>query len=283
MATSGCPAPQLRPNPGAAPFPTRRLVVPARPQHSVDAVCQRPRRRRLGHVGRLPSPQPPIAPHERIYALNSTVRRRHQRPPQPRRTLMRNPAPDRHLPARIQARRQTRVVHQRPRRSEACQAPDLAPHQRRQNLSDPRYRSQPRHFRKRSRPRPQMPFRLLDLLAEMVVHAQQLFDAFPRRLRQRHAAAEFKKVASGPACPASRPRRGVFKNYLDTALRFQTWLPAGTALGTPQRRSRNATSSNSLAGRQNAGATKRIYLALAAGVMAANSPSAVGSGPPVVM
>src|SRR2546426_5235192 len=41
----------------------------------------------------------------------------------------------------------------------------------------------------------------------------------------RHAAAEPKTLSPGQACHASCARRGVSKNQLDTASRFQRWLP----------------------------------------------------------
>src|SRR2546422_4881730 len=46
----------------------------------------------------------------------------------------------------------------------------------------------------------------------------------------RHAAAEPKTLSPGQACHASCARRGVSKNQLDTASRFQRWLPACKAL-----------------------------------------------------
>src|SRR2546427_518617 len=42
----------------------------------------------------------------------------------------------------------------------------------------------------------------------------------------RHAAAEPKPLSPSQECHASCTRRGVSKNQLDTASRFQRWLPA---------------------------------------------------------
>src|SRR2546427_7788171 len=95
------------------PAPTLFLVIDAVFQNPIGAARDRTRHRRLGHIGQLVSPQPAVAPGERIVTARRRVHRRDQRPAQPHRPLTRNAPAHRAFAALVQARRQPGVVHQR--------------------------------------------------------------------------------------------------------------------------------------------------------------------------
>src|SRR6266567_2577643 len=166
------------------PAPTLLLVIDAVFQNPIGAARDRTRHRRLGHIGQLVSPQPAVAPGERILAVSRRVHRRDQRPTQPHRPLTRNAPAHRAFAALVQARRQPGVVHQRPGGVEAFQLPDLAPDHRRENVTQSGKGLQPGDLGKVLLHASQTGLALLAFGGEKIVEAQELLHALARGFGQ---------------------------------------------------------------------------------------------------